>query len=86
MIEEAKTAPRAMDIDLSVQGSTEPDPRRCAKRAAEKTAGKGIAVYLADMHAPIREFSQQTGCSSSSVRIASSPMVDASRSLPGDDH
>ncbi len=45
--------------------------------AAERTARQWRAVYVADMHAPVREFSQRTGLLELIGEDHIFPMVDA---------
>jgi anti-anti-sigma factor len=61
MIEEAKTQPRALLIDLDAQDRLDLTSADVLKGLLKELQGKGIAVYVADMHAPVREFSQRTG-------------------------
>jgi hypothetical protein len=50
----------ALLIDAWRSGSPGPDQRRCAQRLLKELQGKGIAVYVADMHVRVREFAQRT--------------------------
>jgi anti-anti-sigma factor len=61
MIEEAKTQPRALLIDLDAQDRLDLTSADVLKGLLKELQGKGIAVYVADMHAPVREFGQRTG-------------------------
>ena len=61
MIEEAKTQLRALLIDLGAQDQLDLTSVEVLKGLVKELQGKGIAVYVADMHAPVLEFSQRTG-------------------------
>ena len=61
MIEEAATYPRAMLIDLGAQDKIDLTSIEVLKGLVKDLQSKGIAMYLADVHMPVREFSQRAG-------------------------
>ena len=61
MIEEAATHPRAMLIDLGAQDKIDLTSIEVLKGLVKDLQSKGIAMYLADVHMPVREFSQRAG-------------------------
>ena len=61
MIEEAATQPRAMLIDLGAQDKIDLTSIEVLKGLVKDLQSKGIAMYLADVHMPVREFSQRAG-------------------------
>jgi SulP family sulfate permease len=61
MIEEAATQPRAMLIDLGAQDKIDLTSIEVLKGLVKDLKSKGIAMYLADVHMPVREFSQRAG-------------------------
>ena len=61
MIEEAGTKPRALLIDLSAQDQLDLTSAEVLKGLAKELQSKGITVYMADVHVPVREFGQRTG-------------------------
>lgn len=61
MIEEARTQPRALLIDLGAQDELDLTSAEVLKGLVKELQGKGIAVYLAEVHLPVREFGQRTG-------------------------
>jgi len=61
MIEEAATHPRAMLIDLGAQDQIDLTSIEVLKGLVKDLQSKGIAMYLADVHMPVREFSQRVG-------------------------
>jgi len=61
MIEKAATQPRAMLIDLGAQDQIDLTSIEVLKGLVKDLKSKGIAMYLADVHMPVREFSQRTG-------------------------
>ena len=77
MIEEAKTQPRALLIDLDAQDRLDLTSVDVLKWLLKELQGNGIAVYVADMHAPVREFSQRTGLLELIGEDHIFPMVDA---------
>jgi SulP family sulfate permease len=61
MIEESKTKPRALLIDLGAQDQIDLTSIEVLKGLVKELQAKGIAIYLADVHTPVREFSRRTG-------------------------
>jgi SulP family sulfate permease len=61
MIEEAKTQPRALLIDLGAQDQLDLTSAEVLKGLVKELQGKRIAVYMADTHVPVLEFSRRTG-------------------------
>ena len=61
MIEEAATQPRAMLIDLGAQDKIDLTSIEVLKGLVKDLQSKGIAMYLADVHMPVRESSQRAG-------------------------
>jgi high affinity sulfate transporter 1 len=61
LIEEAENPPRAVIFDATAQDEIDLTSTDTLKSLVKELRGKNIAVYFAEVHAPIREFSRQTG-------------------------
>ena len=61
MIEEAEPLPRAVILDAAVQDKIDLTSTDMLKSLVKELHAKGIAVYAAEVHAPVLEFSRQTG-------------------------
>jgi SulP family sulfate permease len=60
MVEETKTRLRALLIDAGAQDQLDLTSAEVLKGLVKELHGKDIAVYVADVHAPVLEFSQRT--------------------------
>ena len=61
MLEEMQPPPKAVIIDASAQDQIDLTSSDMLKSLVKELQGKGLAVYMADVHAPVREFSRKTG-------------------------
>ena len=61
LIEEAETLPRAVIFDAAAQDDIDLTSTDTLKSLVKELRAKNIAVYFAEVHAPIREFSRRTG-------------------------
>jgi SulP family sulfate permease len=61
LIEEAETLPRAVIFDAAAQDEIDLTSTDTLKSLVKELRAKNIAVYFADVHAPVREFSRRTG-------------------------
>jgi SulP family sulfate permease len=61
LIEEAETLPRAVIFDAAAQDEIDLTSTDTLKSLVKELHAKNIAVYFAEVHAPIREFSRRTG-------------------------
>ncbi|NTU84481.1 MAG: STAS domain-containing protein, partial [Chloroflexales bacterium] len=61
VLAEAQPAPRAIVLDAVAQDSLDITSAEVLKGLVLELKSKGIAIYVADLHAPVREFSQRTG-------------------------
>ena len=61
MVEEYETPLRAVILDATVQDELDVTSVEVLKGMIKDLQGKGVAVYVAELHAPVREFSRQTG-------------------------
>src|SRR5512137_367913 len=61
LIDEAEPSPRAVIFDASAQDQIDLTSTNMLKGLIKELRAKGIAVYLADVHAPVREFSRRAG-------------------------
>jgi high affinity sulfate transporter 1 len=60
LIEEAETLPRAVIFDAAAQDEIDLTSTDTLKSLVKELRAKNIAVYFAEVHAPIREFSRRT--------------------------
>jgi MFS superfamily sulfate permease-like transporter len=61
LIEEAATLPRVVIFDATAQDEIDLTSTDTLKSLVKELHAKNIAVYFAEVHAPIREFSRRTG-------------------------
>jgi sulfate permease, SulP family len=61
LIEEAEAPPRAVVFDAAAQDQIDVTSTDTLKSLIKELRAKNIAVYFAEVHAPIREFSRRTG-------------------------
>jgi sulfate permease, SulP family len=61
LIDEVEPAPRAVIFDASAQDQIDLTSADMFKSLIKELRAKGIAVYFADVHTPVREFSRQAG-------------------------
>jgi sulfate permease, SulP family len=61
MIEEMGTPPRAVIFDSSAQDQIDVTSTDIVRGLVKELHGKGIGVYLADVHAPVLEYARKTG-------------------------
>ena len=61
MVEESETPVRAVLFDATVQDELDITSAEVLKGIVKELHGKGLAVYVAELHAPVREFGQRTG-------------------------
>jgi len=61
LIDAAQPLPRAVIFDAAAQDEIDVTSTDTLKSLVKELHAKNIAVYFADVHAPIREFSRRTG-------------------------
>jgi high affinity sulfate transporter 1 len=61
MMEESETPLRAVILDASVQDELDITSAEVLEGLVKDLHGQGIAVYVAELHAPVREFGRRTG-------------------------
>jgi high affinity sulfate transporter 1 len=61
MMEESETPLRAVILDASVQDELDITSAEVLEGLVKELQGQGIAVYVAELHAPVREFGRRTG-------------------------
>jgi SulP family sulfate permease len=61
MIEESKPLPRAVIFDVGAQDQLDLTSAEMFKRLVKDLQVRGITVYLADVHVPVREFGRRAG-------------------------
>ena len=61
LVEEADPLPRAIILDAAAQDEIDVTSTDVLKGLIKELRAKGIAVYLADVHAPVLELSRRTG-------------------------
>jgi SulP family sulfate permease len=61
MLEETQPPPKAIILDVSAQDDLDLTSSDVLKSLVRQLQGKGMAVAMADVHTPIREFSRKTG-------------------------
>jgi high affinity sulfate transporter 1 len=61
MMEESETPLRAVILDASVQDELDITSGEVLAGLVKELQGQGIAVYVAELHAPVREFGRRTG-------------------------
>ena len=61
LIDEMQPPPKAVIIDASAQDQLDLTSSDMLKSLAKELQGRGMVVYMADVHAPVREFSRKTG-------------------------
>jgi sulfate permease, SulP family len=61
MIEETQPPPKTIIFDASAQDDLDLTSADVLKSLVKELQGKGIAVAMADVHTPVREFSRKTG-------------------------
>ena len=61
MIEESEPLPRAVIVDAAAQDEIDLTSTDMLKSLIKDLCAKGIAVYFADVHAPVREFGRRAG-------------------------
>jgi MFS superfamily sulfate permease-like transporter len=60
LIEEAETLPRAVVFDAAAQDEIDVTSTDTLKSLVKELRAKNMAVYFAEVHAPVREFSRRT--------------------------
>ena len=61
LVADAQPPPRAVVLDSDGQDSLDITSAEVLKGLVEELKGQGIEIYAAEVHAPVREFSQRTG-------------------------
>jgi SulP family sulfate permease len=61
MVEESETPLRAVIIDATAQDELDITSAEMLTGLVKELHGKGLAVYVAELHAPVAEFSRRTG-------------------------
>jgi MFS superfamily sulfate permease-like transporter len=61
LIAEAEPLPRAVILDAAAQDEIDVTSTDTLKSLIKELHDRSIAVYVADLHLPIREFSRRTG-------------------------
>jgi MFS superfamily sulfate permease-like transporter len=61
MMEESETPLQAVILDASVQDELDITSGEVLAGLVKELQGQGIAVYVAELHAPVREFGRRTG-------------------------
>jgi SulP family sulfate permease len=61
MMEESETPLRAVILDASVQDELDITSAEVLEGLVKELQGQGIAVYVAELHAPVRKFGRRTG-------------------------
>jgi sulfate permease, SulP family len=61
ILEESERPPRAVIFDATVQDELDITGTEVLKGMVKELQGKGIAVYIAELHEPVREFGSKTG-------------------------
>jgi SulP family sulfate permease len=61
LIEEMKPPPSSVIFDLSAQDQLDLTSADVLKGLVKELQGRGMAVFMADVHAPVAEFSRKTG-------------------------
>ena len=82
MIAEVQPAPRAVILDAAVQDVLDLTSGEVLKGFVKELQGKGIAVYVAEVHTPVAQFAQRIGLSDLIGENHAFPTVEAAvRSL-----
>ena len=61
LVAESQPPPRAVVLDAAGQDSLDITSAEVLKGLLAELKGKGIDIYVAELHGPVREFSQRTG-------------------------
>jgi SulP family sulfate permease len=61
LVADTQPPPRAVVLDSAGQDSLDITSAEVLKGLVEELVGQGIEIYVAEVHAPVREFSQRTG-------------------------
>jgi sulfate permease, SulP family len=61
LVAETQPPPRAVLLDSAGQDSLDITSAEVLKGVLAELKGKGIAIYVAELHGPVREFAQRTG-------------------------
>ena len=61
LVEESETPLHSVIFDATVQDELDITSAEVLKGVVKEMQGKSIAVYVAELHAPVREFSRRTG-------------------------
>jgi SulP family sulfate permease len=61
LVAESQPLPRAVVLDSAGQDSLDITSAEALKGLLVELKDKGIAIYVAELHGPVREFSQRTG-------------------------
>ena len=61
LFDEADPPPRAVILDATVQDELDLTSAEVFKGLVKNLQSKGLAVYVAEVHAPVRDFSRSTG-------------------------
>ena len=77
MIAEMASPPRAVILDSAAWDQLDLTSVEVIKGLVKELRGHGIAVYLADVHAPVLEYARQTGLLESIGEDHVFPTVDA---------
>ena len=76
MVAAAQPGPQAVILDAAVQDQLDVTSAEVLHGLGKELQGKGIAVYVADLHAPVVQFAQ---------RVGTTGFVDEGRSFPRSD-
>jgi len=77
MVAEMESLPRAVIFDSGAQDELDVTSTEMTKDLVKELHGKGIKVYLADVHAPVLEVGSRTGLRESIDEDHVFPTVDA---------
>jgi len=61
LVEAAETPLQALIFDATVQDMLDITSAEVPKGLVKELQGKGLAVYVADLHAPVRELGRRAG-------------------------
>ena len=77
MVAAAQPRPQAVILDAAVQNQVDVTSAEVLRGMVKKMQGKGIAVHMADLHAPVVQFAQRVGIIGLVDEDRSFPTVDA---------
>jgi sulfate permease, SulP family len=77
LVDAAKPLPRAVIFDAAAQDEIDLTSTHALKSLIKELRAKNIALYFADVHAPVREFSRRAGLLELVGEDKAFPTVDA---------